>query len=92
MSQTRATVTVHGRVQGVGFRFRTVREARRLGLTGWVRNTRHGTVEAVFEGDEGDVEAMVRWCHEGPAMAQVSKVDAEVCPATGQFSGFQVRG
>ena len=92
MGKIRATVTVHGRVQGVGFRFTTVARASDLGLAGWVRNTWDRTVEAVFEGDEEDVRAMVRWCQRGPTFAHVSKVDAQYSDATGEFNGFHVTG
>ena len=55
MTTARATVTVHGRVQGVCFRMYACERAEDLGLTGWVRNTRDRTVEAVFEGEEDPV-------------------------------------
>ena len=63
-----------GRVQGVGFRYATVDEARRRGIQGWVRNLDSGGVEAVFEGQRANVEDMVRWCHEGPPGAYVRDV------------------
>jgi acylphosphatase len=71
---TRAHVIVSGRVQGVGFRFSTVDEARRCGVGGWVRNLEGGQVEAVFEGPREAVEEMVAWCHEGPPGAWVRDV------------------
>ena len=92
MSKTRASVTVHGRVQGVCFRMYTCEQAGRLGLRGWVRNTFERTVEAVFEGEEADVRAMVEWCHRGPSAARVTRVDVEYSDPTGEFSGFQVTG
>lgn len=52
----------------------TAEEARRLGLSGWVRNRLDGRVEAVFEGDEGAVDRMVQWCHDGPPHARVDSV------------------
>jgi acylphosphatase len=67
-------VRLAGRVQGVGFRYATVGEARRRGIQGWVRNLDSGGVEAVFEGRQGDVEDMVRWCREGPPGAYVRDV------------------
>ena len=66
---------VHGRVQGVFFRDTCRREARRLGVTGFVRNVGDGTVEAVFEGDPDAVSTMVDWAHAGPDRAQVVRVD-----------------
>ncbi len=92
MANTRAHVTIHGRVHGVAFRYSTVARAERLGLTGWVRNTPEGTVEALFEGPENDVESMVQWCHRGPIMAHVTKVDVEYSDATGEFTSFHVTG
>lgn len=70
-------VTVTGRVQGVGFRAWTVGEARRLGLSGWVRNEADGSVAAVFAGMDDVVAEMLRLCHQGPHHAQVSGVRAD---------------
>jgi acylphosphatase len=60
-------------------------------VSGWVRNLPDGRVEAVFEGDEGPVDAMVRWCHRGPSPAVVRRVDVEEENPTEEFSGFSVR-
>jgi acylphosphatase len=92
VSTIRAEVTIHGRVQGVGFRYATVEQAERLGLTGWVRNTWEDTVEACFEGDEPDVKEMVDWCRRGPMMARVERLDVDYGDATGEFAGFRVTG
>ena len=64
-------------MQGVFFRAETARRARSLGLAGWVRNNRDGTVEAVFEGDRERVKSMVEWSGRGPALAEVEGVDVE---------------
>jgi len=90
MAKTRAHVIVRGLVQGVAFRYSTVWEAQKLNITGWVRNTQSGSVEAVFEGEEDDVRQMVAWCRTGPPAAEVSGVDADYSDATGEFSGFRV--
>lgn len=74
MTEARAHVVVSGRVQGVFFRAETRDRARSLGLGGWVRNNRDGSVEAVFEGDQERVESMVDWCRRGPAHAEVENV------------------
>ena len=66
MSTIRRRVTAHGKVQGVFFRDSTREEAERLGVTGWARNSEDGTVEAVFEGDPDDVEALVWFVRSGP--------------------------
>lgn len=67
----RRRVVVTGRVQGVFFRDSTRSEARRLGVAGWVTNRPDGGVEAVLEGEPGDVEALVAWLRHGPDRARV---------------------
>lgn len=67
---------IRGVVQGVGFRHATRREARRLGLLGWVRNRADGSVEAVAVGDERQLDALLRWVQRGPPAANVETVDA----------------
>jgi acylphosphatase len=66
---------IHGRVQGVGFRYSLYEEAARLGLAGWVRNRRDGTVEALVAGPDGAVEQLVRWARRGPPAAQVTRLE-----------------
>lgn len=78
-----------GRVQGVGFRFYTERKARELGLTGWVRNRRDGSVEAVVQGAPEAVETMTAWARRGPPSAVVAEV--RVSEASGEFTEFEVR-
>jgi acylphosphatase len=68
-------VVVRGRVQGVGYRAFVEDEAHRLGLRGWVRNRRDGSVEAVFAGPRNDVEAAIEACRRGPFSAHVSGLD-----------------
>jgi acylphosphatase len=68
-------VVVHGRVQGVGFRYSMIARARSLGVGGWVRNRPDGSVEAVFEGPAERVESMVDWCRRGPSGARVDSVE-----------------
>ena len=87
----RAHVFVSGKVQGVYFRATTREEARERGVTGWVRNLDDGRVEAVFEGERGDVESMVEFCHEGSPAARVKDVEVEWEDATGGFGGFEIR-
>ena len=85
---------VSGRVQGVWFRAWTEETASRLGLQGWVRNRRDGTVEALFDGPVGAVEAMLEACREGPRLAQVTDVEKQDQPApeAGQaMAGFHPR-
>ena len=68
-------VRIGGRVQGVGFRAWTARQAEGLGLRGWVRNRRDGTVEAAFHGEAGAVREMLRRCRGGPRAARVDRLD-----------------
>jgi acylphosphatase len=80
---------VNGLVQGVGFRVAVERAARSRRVGGWVRNRADGTVEAVFEGEREDVEALVDFCRRGPRGAAVRGVDVEEEPAEG-LAGFRV--
>ncbi len=80
----------HGQVQGVWFRESMRQEARRLGITGWVRNRLDGTVEAVVQGTPEAVAAMVRWTERGPERAHVTRLDVEEAPG-GEFASFEKR-
>lgn len=82
-------VVIRGRVQGVAFRAWTRREAGRLGLSGWVRNRRDGSVEAVFSGGEAAVEAMLAACRRGPVAAEVTAVDM-LGPAPAAAGAFTI--
>jgi acylphosphatase len=86
----RRRVVVHGLVQGVFFRDTVRRHAQAHGVAGWVRNTRDGTVEAVFEGDSQGVERLVSFVHEGPRGAIVERVDVMDEEDEG-LSGFSIR-
>jgi acylphosphatase len=74
----RRRVIVHGFVQGVFFRDSVRRHALTAGVTGWVRNNRDGTVEAVFEGEDAAVERLLGFCREGPRGAHVDRVEVEI--------------
>ncbi len=82
-------VFIIGRVQGVGFRAFCRHKAEKLGINGWVRNAHNGGVEAVFEGNEEQVNQMVEWCWQGPPLAQVSDVKIEEEKPEG-FKDFKV--
>ena len=74
-NKVRAHAIIFGRVQGVFFRMETQSAAERIGgISGWVRNKRDGSVEAVFEGNETQVASIVEWCRKGPPRARVEKV------------------
>ena len=87
----RIRLVVSGRVQGVGFRYSTVDQGRRLGLNGWARNTRDGRVEVVAEGPADKVEKLARWCESGPPSARVTGVERELLVAGERLEGFGVR-
>ena len=90
MPRVRARVVISGKVQGVYFRGTAEDEARSRGLTGWVRNTPDGQVEAAFEGEQAAVEAMIAWCHRGPPAARVTGVTVTWEGPRGE-RGFSVR-
>jgi acylphosphatase len=89
--QKRLKAIVHGYVQGVGFRYRTREVARRLNLSGYVRNQPDRTVEVVAEGSERALRELLAYLREGPSAASVNRVDETWLPSHGEFSGFQVR-
>ena len=82
-------LNIRGRVQGVGFRYEMQREARKHGVAGWVRNRNDGSVEALVQGEEEAVEAVIAWAREGPRSARVTNV--QVTEASGDFSGFETK-
>jgi acylphosphatase len=83
-------VRVTGRVQGVGYRDGLCSEALAQGVTGWVRNRRDGSVEALLQGEPGAVEAVIAWARRGPPAARVTGVAADPAPAEllRPYSGF----
>jgi acylphosphatase len=84
-------LVVHGLVQGVGFRASLAAEARRLGVTGWVRNRPDGAVEALAEGADEAVAALTDWARRGPRFAEVSDVRVEDAEPEGS-TGFTIVG
>ncbi len=81
---------VHGVVQGVGFRYATVARARRLDLTGYVRNIADGNVEILAEGSQTDLDRLLRWLAKGPSYAHVTRVDHNYRQATKAYTQFNV--
>ena len=88
--RVRAHVFISGFVHGVFFRYETRRIARRYRVIGWVRNLRDGRVEAVFEGEKRDVDAMIAFCRKGPPSATVTGVEVFWEEPTGESTGFRV--
>jgi acylphosphatase len=81
---------IRGRVQGVGFRYSCLNEARRMGLAGWVRNTRDGAVEVWSEGPREKQVAFLKWLHRGPPYAQVDSVRCTSQIPTGKYQNFSI--
>jgi len=90
----RVRVVISGRVQGVFFRAQTQDKARSLALTGWVKNTDSGTVEAVFDGEEEKINQMIDWCHQGPALSKVDSLKVTKLANKkniNNFSSFEIK-
>ena len=89
--KTRVHVLFSGRVQGVFFRSETKNKADSYGVKGWVRNLPDLRVEAVFEGEEGNVKALVEFCQRGSSGARVTNVNIAWENYTGKFEGFTIK-
>jgi acylphosphatase len=88
---TRLHAIVHGRVQGVNFRAFVVEHGTSTRVKGWARNRWDGTVEVVAEGERQQLERLLAALHQGPRMANVTRVDVDWQPASGEFSSFHVK-
>jgi acylphosphatase len=86
----RIRAIVSGRVQGVSYRVSTAREARRLGVLGWVKNRADGSVELEAEGEDAAIAALLAWCNHGPTGATVTGVDVSELAPGGNYSEFDV--
>ncbi|MEW6567565.1 MAG: acylphosphatase [Chloroflexota bacterium] len=89
--RARLHVLVHGFVQGVGFRYYTIEVASDLGLTGWVRNLKDGSVEAVAEGERAQLDRWLAALQLGRSGAQVTRVEAEWQAPSGEFRSFSLQ-
>jgi acylphosphatase len=87
---TTASVLIIGFVKGVGFRQFIKRNAIRLGITGWVKNTQGNRVEAMFTGQKEKLEEMIKLCRKGPFLADVKRVDVEWEQSAGNFETFEI--
>lgn len=87
--QIRVHVFISGKVQGVGYRYSTVQQAKQLGVKGWVRNLPDRRVEAVFEGNQAIVEEMIDWCRKGSSGSAVQEVKIEY-EALENLQGFEI--
>jgi acylphosphatase len=88
--KAKAHAVINGVVQGVFFRVETQRAAEKIGVCGWVRNKRDGSVEAVFEGDKDRVDSVLEWCRRGAPRSTVSSVDVQWQDYTGEYTEFQI--
>jgi acylphosphatase len=90
MAKARLHIEVYGIVQGVFFRSSAEEKGSNLGVTGWVKNRRDGSVEILAEGEKEALEALLEWCRKGPPGSRVNKVDHSWEGFKGEFSSFYV--
>jgi len=83
-------VIISGRVQGVFFRASTKQKAEQLGITGWVRNTSDGKVEAIFQGGENKVKEMIDWCYHGPPLSRIDNIEIEDISYNNKYDFFSI--
>lgn len=82
---------IYGRVQLVLYRDSTRRRAKKLKLTGWVKNEPDGTVKVIAEGEEKELKELISWCYNGPILARVDKIDIQWREATEEFNKFEIK-
>jgi acylphosphatase len=90
MDNIRVRLFIEGRVQGVWFRDSTRQEAQRLGVSGWARNEPDGRVEVLAEGPAEKVRSLIDWCHRGPPLARVDRVEESQEEWSGEFKSFNI--
>ena len=89
--EARVHIFVSGRVQGVFFRENTKKRAKKLGITGWVKNLSDGRVEAVFEGERSKVEEWINRTKKGPMFAKVDELKVMPEEYQGEFNNFEIK-
>jgi acylphosphatase len=89
--KTRAHIFVSGRVQGVFYRENTKKKAEKYGILGWVKNLKDGKVEAVFEGEKGKIEKILKWAKRGPFFAKVENLEIITEDYKGEFNCFEIK-
>lgn len=83
-------IRVFGVVQGVFFRKTTKEKADELGVLGWVRNDRDGSVEIMASGEKNTLDQFIAWCKKGPPMAKVEEVEVDWLKDGQEFDGFSI--
>jgi len=89
--KSRIHVIIKGHVQGVFFRSNTQKQAKKLNLTGWVKNLPNGTVKLIAEGEKEKLKELISFCKEGPSSARVDDIDVEWKEYKDEFDRFSVR-
>jgi len=92
MARLAKHIVVHGRVQGVGFRYYVQHVGNLLGVVGDVRNCPDSTVEIVVQGSEKKIAEFIRQIEKGPALAMVQRVDVVDIPVQDTYSSFSIEG
>ena len=90
MAEKSVSIQIHGKVQGVGFRYHTRKAAQRFGVRGFVQNKADGTVYVEAEGDALAVDLFCEWCDKGPDWARVGEIKIQNLPVTG-YIGFDIK-
>ena len=90
-NKVRKHIYISGRVQGVGFRANARQKAQTYGVNGWIKNLFDGRVEAVVEGDKDSVQQMINFLKRGPSFANVTDVEINDEPPTGNLSNFSIK-
>lgn len=91
MGIARYQLLISGRVQGVGYRYATLQQAKKSGLIGWVKNLPTGQVEIVVEGEQETLKSLIDWAWQGPSFANVTAIDQHLLTINEVLSDFEIR-